>query len=148
MCATARRASCEVRHRGGALRRCARTPGLPTPQSSSRGLPFAEEPIKLTRGDLTDPSEAEDIAHVISLLPLLALEYGDERLEDGKGRAVQVTGQDIGECAELLDIGEQVDGGDLHEGSKHGVLRSGSRPSGGAVGRARRRDRVEEALSH
>jgi hypothetical protein len=35
---------------------------------------FAEEPIKLTRGDLMDPSEAEHIAHVISLLLLLAPE--------------------------------------------------------------------------
>jgi hypothetical protein len=131
----------------GAVRRSARTPGLPTPQSLSQGLPFVEEAIKLTRGDLTDPSEAEHIAHVISLLLLLALEEGDERPEDDKGRAVQVTGQDIGESAEVLDIGEQFDGSDLHDGSRHGMLRRGRRPSGGAVERARRRDRAKEALS-
>ena len=84
----------------------------------SCNLPSTEQPIKLARRDLTDPAEAEHIAHVISLLLLLAFEYGDDRLEDDKGRAVQVTGQDIGKCAEMLDIGEQIDGSDLHEGSK------------------------------
>jgi hypothetical protein len=33
----------------------------------------AENPIKLARGDLPDPSEAEHIAHVVSLPPLLIL---------------------------------------------------------------------------
>ena len=78
--------------------------------------------MHLARGALGDPSEAEYLAHVISLLLLLALEHGEDCREDGELRAVQLTGQDIGKCAELLDIGEQVDGNDLREGSEDGAL--------------------------
>lgn len=69
-------------------------------------LPFAEETVDLTCGILTDPAEAEHFADVVSLLPLLALYHGDDCPEDDQVRAVQITGQDIGECAEMLDIGK------------------------------------------
>jgi hypothetical protein len=38
---------------------------------------LAEEPIKLARGDLQDPAEAEDVAHVIGLPPLLVLQCAE-----------------------------------------------------------------------
>ena len=83
--------------------------------------------MELTRGDLADPAEAEHVAHIIGLPPLLVLERADNRPEDGELRAAQVGAQDIGECAEVIDIGEQVDGGGLHEAPTAGVA---ARPPG------------------
>lgn len=61
---------CEVRHRTG-LRRYASTRVSPPGERWSGDLPFVEPPMKLTRGDLTDPAEAEHVGHVIGLPPLL-----------------------------------------------------------------------------
>jgi hypothetical protein len=65
---------------------------------------------------LTYQAEAKNLVDVIGASSLFALKCANNCREYDKLRPAKVAGQDIGVCAEMLDIGEQIEGHRLHEG--------------------------------